>query len=185
MKKSILLLIVVLAMGIMSGCGNKNENEQSNVPVDNTKSEENDPKKESKFEEKDGLLVYLDLENSPFEESGLNISIKKGEDGYADFVKTDLKGNETKDYYKFDYSTNTVEKYYYVSAMGTAYYYYYNLEKDELSKVEDGDHNDVTEKMKSSGRWDSAAEKTAEEIKSLQDYFKEQYGSTIEKTVLD
>ncbi|MBE6082300.1 MULTISPECIES: hypothetical protein [Tissierellales] len=177
MKKSILLLIVVLAMGIMSGCGNKNENEQSNVPADNTP-------KESKFEEKDGLLVYLDLKNSPFEESGLNISIKKGEDGYADFVKTDLKGNETKDYYKFDYSTNTVEKYYYVSAMGTAYYYYYDLEKDELSKVEDGDHNDVTEKMKSSGRWDSAAEKAAEEIKSLQDYFKEKYGSTIEEAVL-
>ena len=104
MKKSILLLIVVLAMGIMSGCGNKNENEQSNVPADNTP-------KESKFEEKDGLLVYLDLKNSPFEESGLNISIKKGEDGYADFVKTDLKGNETKDYYKFDYLTNTVEIY--------------------------------------------------------------------------
>lgn len=38
--------------------------------------------------------------------------------------------------------------------------------------------------MKSSGRWDSAAEKAAEEIKSLQDYFKEKYGSTIEEAVL-
>jgi predicted small lipoprotein YifL len=184
MKKIVsLLLVLMLAMGMVAGCTGKDKKGEKNLPANNVQDENNNQEK-SKFEEKDGILVYTDVENGPFEESGLKISIKKGDDGYVEFIKTDLEGNETVDYYKFDYSTNTVEKYYYVSAMGTAFYYYYDLEKNELDKVEDGDHNDNTEKMKSSGRWDSAAEKTKEEVSILEDYFKEQYSMTIKEAVL-
>lgn len=134
-------------------------------------------------EEKDGLTIYTDLQKSPFENSGLKITIKKGEDGYAKFVKTDLTGKETVDYYNFDYAKNVMEKYYYVSAMGTAYYYYYDLAGNALVKVEDGDHKDSTQSLKDNKRWDGANEKTQDEVKSLEDYFKSQYGMTIKEAV--
>jgi hypothetical protein len=38
--------------------------------------------------------------------------------------------------------------------------------------------------MKGSDRWDGAAEKTEEEVKTLEDYFKEQYSMTIKEAVL-
>ncbi len=135
------------------------------------------------LKEKDGLLTCTDIQNSPFENSGLKITIKKGQNGYAQFVKTDKKGNETKDYYKFDFATNTAVKYSYVSAMGTAYYYYYNLQKGELTKIENGDHADVTQSTKNAKRWDNAAATVDEEIKALQSYFVAQFGMTIEKAV--
>ncbi|MBU5428257.1 hypothetical protein KQI41_17830 [Tissierella pigra] len=186
MKKIVsLLLVLMLTMAVVGGCSPKNNNVEESLQTNNVENEnQNENQDVSKFEEKDGLLVYTDVENGPFDESGLKISIKEGEDGYVEFIKTDLEGNETVDYYKFDYATNTMEKYYYVSAMGTAFYYYYDLEEGQLVKVEDGDHNDSTEGMKSSGRWDSAAEKTDEEVKLLEDYFKEQYSMTIKESVL-
>ncbi|WP_313164484.1 hypothetical protein [Sedimentibacter sp.] len=188
MKKIVsLLLVLMLTMGLIAGCTSKEDENKlpdNNIQDENIQDESN-TSNDSKFEEKDGFLVYTDTENGPFEESGLKISIKKGEGGYAEFIKTDLNGNETVDYYKFDYVDNIAEKYYYVSAMGTAYYYYYDLEKDELAKVEDGDHNDTTESLKSAGRWDGAAEKTKEEVKILEDYFKEQYDTTIKEAVLE
>lgn len=177
MKKIVsLLLVLMLVMGMAAGCSSGG-NEEVNTPPAESSQEE------SKFEEVDGLLVYTDVENGPFEESGLKISIEKGDAGYAEFIKTDLDGNETVDYYKFDYEANTMEKYYYVSAMGTAFYYYYDLEAGELVRVEDGDHNDSTEGMKASGRWDSAAEKTKEEVETLENYFKDQYGMSIKEMV--
>jgi hypothetical protein len=133
--------------------------------------------------EKDGLLTATDTQKSPFENSGLKITIKKGQDGYAQFVKTDKQGNETKDYYKFDLATNTAVKYSYVAAMGSAYYYYYDLQKNELTKVEDGDHKDVTQRLKDAKRWDAAVTSTSEEVKALRSYFEAQFGKTIEKAV--
>lgn len=186
MKKIIaLLLVFTLAMSSLVGCGKKDDGEKDVPPTDNQLEEnkdqnDNTEKGEAKFEEQDGLLVYVDTENSPFEDSGLKISINEGEN-YVEFVKTDVEGNETVDYYKFDYSTNTMEKYYYVSAMGTAFYYYYDLEKGELAKVEDGDHEDTTESMKESGRFDGAAEKTKDEVNELESYFKDKYNMTIKE----
>lgn len=133
----------------------------------------------AKLEKKDGLLTYTDTKNSPFVDSGLRIEIKTGADGYAKFVKTDTKGNDTKDYYNFDFTKNQVEKYAYISAMGTAYYYIYDLKAGELAKMEDDSHQDISQKTKDSGRWDSAATKTASEVKSLQDYFQQQFGKSI------
>ena len=186
MKKIIALLLgFTLAMSFLVGCGKKDNGEKDVPPTDNQIEENKDQnddaeKGETKFEEKDGLLIYVDTENSPFEDSGLKISINKDEN-YVEFIKTDLEGNETVDYYKFDYSTNTMEKYYYVSAMGTAFYYYFDLETGELAKVEDGDHKDTTEGMKEAGRFDGAAEKTKDEVNELESYFKAQYNMTIKE----
>lgn len=135
--------------------------------------------------EKDGLWTATDTQKSPFEDSGLKIIIKKGSGGYAQFVKTDKKGNETKEYYKFDFAINIAIKYTYVSAMGSAYYYYYDLLKNELVKVEDGDHKDVTQRLKEAKRWDGAAKTMSEDVKALQSYFQAQFGKTIEQAVKD
>jgi ABC-type cobalt transport system substrate-binding protein len=187
MKKSIaLLLVFMLTMNVLVGCSKKNDGEKDLPPADNQLEEninqDDNTGEKTKFEEQDGLLVYVDTENSPFEDSGLKISINEDKN-YVEFVKTDLEGKETVDYFKFDYSTNTMEKYYYVSAMGTAFYYYFDLEASELVKVEDGDHEDNTEGMKEAGRFDGAAEKTKDEVTELENYFKEQYHMTIKEAV--
>jgi hypothetical protein len=137
----------------------------------------------AKFTERDGLLTYTDLQNSPFADTGLKIIIKKGDQGYVKFIKTDLQGQESKDYYLFDYNQNRMEKYYYVSAMGTAFYYDYDLVKGELVKLEGEGHQDVTQSAKDAGRWQSASENIAYEVKVLLDYFPKQYGISIKDAV--
>ena len=181
MKKIISsLFVLILTMGLLAGCGKKvvenADKTQKNSAAVNSQLE--------KFKEKEGLLTYTDKSNSPFENSGLEITIKKGESGYAKFVKTDKEGKATVDYYTFDYGKNTVEKYYYVSAMGTDFYYYYDLAKGELAKIEDGKHNDNTQKTKEANRWDKAAATMQEEVKALEKYFKEQYNKTIKEAVI-
>ncbi len=163
-----LLLVLIMAAGAASGCAGK---AAPALPEGVT------------AEQKDGLTIYTDTKSSPFENSGLRITVKKGGEGYAKFVKTDLEGRETADYYTFDYFKNVLEKYYYVPAMGSAYYYYYDLEKKEILKVEDQDHMDITQKMKDSGRLDSAREKIEGELEALEGYYKGQYNMTIKEAV--
>lgn len=183
MKKVLaLLMVLVMAAGMLAGCAKE-------APVQPVTEEVTAPAPEQtaeeiSIEEKDGLTIYTDLKNSPFEESGLRITVKKGENGYAKFVKTDLQGRDTVDYYTFDYSKNILEKYYYVSAMGSAYYYYYDLNKKELYRVEDQEHKDITQTMKDSGRLETAQTKIAGEIGALEGYYKEQLGTTIIESVL-
>ena len=175
MKKLLItLLVLCLAVTSFTGC---TKNEEQKV--------EDNAQTGAKFEEKDGLLECVHLENNPFDQTGFKIVVKKGTDGYAKFIKTDLEGRETVDYYTFEYANNTVEKYYYVSAMGTAFYYYFDLEKNELVKVENGEHKDSTKSMKESGRWDKAAAGMVEEVKSIEDYFEEQFGKSIKDFVLE
>ena len=190
MKKITIVLTLALCLA-MTGCGNENTNTESSTPISSSSAVESKVESSSSsetetkpvFEEKDGLLVYTDLKNSPFEQSGFAISIKQGDDGYANFIITDLNGNETKEYYKFDFSTNTVEQYYYVSAMGTGFYYTFDLTSDELVKVEDDSREDSTESTKKSGRFDGAAERTKEGVHKILDYFKDNYGKSIEDMV--
>ena len=136
-----------------------------------------------KFQENNGVLTYTDVENSPFEDSGLQITIQKGETGYCEFYKTDLEGRPIVDYYLFDYENKEVVKYYYVSAMGTGFYYYYDLTDNLLVRLEGEDHTDSTQSAKDAGRWESAEENTKSEINALEDYFKTQFGITIEEAV--
>ncbi len=130
------------------------------------------------FAEENGLLVCLDLENSPFEQSGLKITVDTSAQT-VNFVKTDLDGNETVEYWTFNTADNTVEKYYYVSMMGTGFYYYYDLTADELARIESDEHEDKTQSTKDSGRYDGANETTKDEVGKLSAYFEEQFGKTI------
>lgn len=177
-----LLMVVVLALGMLSGCANKAPaSKDAAAPAE--KADAGLPEGIT-VEEKDGLTIYTDLKHSPFEASGLKITVKKGDSGYVKFVKTDLEGRETVDYYTFDCSKNILEKYYYVSAMGSAYYYYYDLGKKELYKVEDQDHKDITQTMKDSNRIESAKTKIEGEIDALENYYKTQFGKAIAEAVL-
>ncbi|MCB2289413.1 hypothetical protein LGK97_06490 [Clostridium sp. CS001] len=170
MKKVInVFLVLTLVFSILTGCGNSATKSSSQLKG---------------FSEENGLLVYTDKINSPFENSGLSISIKQGTDGYAKFIKTDKEGKETVDYYNFSYEKNQVEKYYYVSAMGTGFYYHYDLASNTLLKVEDIDHKDTTKSVKDSGRWDNAVLKVDDEIKSLEKYFMDQYKMSIKDSVV-
>lgn len=137
------------------------------------------------FKEQDGVLSYTDTSNSPFENGGVKIEIKKGNQGYVKFIKTDDKGNPTVDYFNFDAEKEQVEKYYYVPAMGTGYYYYYDLKNKALTKIEDIDHVDSTQKIKDANRWDNAVSKVKEEVKTLEDYFSKQYNITIKEASLN
>ncbi len=67
--------------------------------------------------------------------------------------------------------------------MGTGHYYFYDLENNELLRVEDNEHNDSTQSTKDSGRWDGAVEKIEEEIENLENYFKESNGMTIKEFI--
>lgn len=131
------------------------------------------------------VLTYTDLANSPFENCGLKIDIKRADEGYVMFTKVTLDGHPTVDYYKFDFENGIMEKYYYVSAMGTAYYYTWDLAEGALVKIEDGDRNDSSEALKKMGRWDTAAETVSGEVEALQAYFAEQYGVSIEEAYHD
>lgn len=184
------LLVAMLAVGILSGCGSK-ASDKKDMPKEDNKTEasqsesgKSEGTEEKKFVEKDGILVYTDTKNSPFDESGLEIQIKKGEKGSAKFIVTDKEGKATVDYYIFDYDKNHVEKHYYVSAMGTEFYYYYDLDKKALVKIEDGEHKDSTEKTKSSKRWDKAVASIDEEVKALEKYYEDQYKMTIKEAVV-
>lgn len=180
MKKiALLLTATVVSASIFMGCGDASTNDSASTSV-STESQ----KSNSKFKEENGTMVYTDTENCPFEDCGLKIVIDSSKkDGK--FTKTTKEGEESSDYYDFNYETNTVEKYYYVSAMGTAYYYTYDLEKGELVKVEGQNHEDKTESTKSSGRWDKSAEKVKTEVEQIEKYFEEQYGVSLKEACTD
>ena len=93
--------MVIAALMSMAACsadpkGNINENQSSSHEIvsKNTGSK-------AEFTDENGILTYLDTENSPFEDSGLKITADKSAKTVK-FVKTDLEGNETMEYYLFD-----------------------------------------------------------------------------------
>lgn len=168
MKKRILLLVMaVFMMSFIVGCGNDSEVEGN-----------------MEFVEENGLLFYTDLENSPFAKSGLKIEIQKGENGSVTFTKTDLSGNPTVDYYVFDFEKKTMEKYYYVSAMGNGYYVVLDLEGDEGLQMRDQSGEDITERIQSAGRWDASIDGAKEDKKLIEAYFQEYFDMSIEEAIL-
>ena len=208
MKKTLWIALAVLVALSLAGCANTSDASQpsqepsesapvSASPTDvspsaepsegpseemSTESEEPPvPPEEStalEFAEEDGLLVCLELENSPFEQSGLKITVDTSAQTVG-FVKTDLDGNETVEYWTFNNTDNTVEKYYYVSMMGTGFYYYYDLMADELVRIEGDEHEDKTQSTKDGGRYDNANATTKDEVSKLTAYFEEQFGMMI------
>ena len=202
MKKTLWIALALLVVLSLAGCTNTSGDtseaseaseatesadvsmaaEVSEESTADAVSEESEPVIEEstalEFAEEDGLLVCLDVENSPFEESGLKITIDTSAQT-VNFVKTDLDGNATVEYWTFSTADNTVEKYYYVSMMGTGFYYYFDLTAYELVRIESDEHEDKTQSTIDSGRFDSANETTTDEVSKLSDYFEAQFGMTI------
>lgn len=183
MKKRLALLLVAgISFSMLVGCTN-NAPQTGNQPQGIQEEVKGNLPEGITVEEVEGLTVYTDLKNSPFEDSGLKITLKKGDGGYAKFVKTDLNGAETADYYLFDYENKNFEKYYYVSAMGTAYHYYYDLGDAKVVKVENKEGADVTQSLKDSGRLEGAQATIEKEIEELESYYSTYYKMTIEEAV--
>jgi hypothetical protein len=147
-------------------------------------SEASSPLKDAGFKEaKTGEFTYLDTKNSPFPQSGLNIAVVQGSNGYVKFVVTDTTGKDTADYYQFSPADSTMLRHRYVSAMGSTYNYHFNYKDMTLTKVTDGKDADVTATLKQSGRWESGATETKEHAQKLMDYFKTNYKLSIEEAV--
>ena len=176
--KKILISVMAFIMAVAAtACSNGNAAATTAADAAATAAEAAESKT-PEFTEEGGVLTYLDTENSPFEGAGLKITADPSAKTVK-FVKTDLDGNETVEYYTFDFNTNTVEEYYFVSMMGTGFYYTFDLEKGEISKIEDSDHNDSTQSSKDSGRYDGANERTKSDVEALRKYFSEQFGKEI------
>ena len=199
MKKKILAIAVLAAVMSMTACssnqsGTTTDSETTTqteaVQADDAQAEETEAAETEAesaagtdvFTDENGVLTYLDTANAPFEGAGLKITVDKAAKT-VNFVKTDLEGVETVEYYTFDFNSNTVEEYYYVSMMGTGFYYTFDLGANEIVKVEDSDRNDTTQSTKDNGRYDSANDRMKGDVEALQNYFTENYGVSIEDMV--
>ncbi|MFA5659375.1 MAG: hypothetical protein WC900_08835 [Oscillospiraceae bacterium] len=190
MKKSIsILLAAILTAASMAGCSSNDTSSEASTTTEaatttasTTEALTSEASPEGLTEE-NGVLTGLDTENCPFEGAGLRITIDTAAKT-AEFFKTDLNGNDTVEYYIFDYSGEpSVEQYYYVSMMGTGFYYTYDLSAGEIVKIEDSDHADVTQSTKDSGRFDSANDRLKGDVAAIENYFLTQYGKTISDAV--
>ena len=193
MKKKILAIAVLAAVMSMSACSSNQgstsdsttTSQAESVQADEAQNDDAQAENTSGtdvFTDENSVLTYLDTANSPFDGAGLKITADKAAKT-VNFVKTDLDGNETVEYYTFDFNSNTVEEYYYVSMMGTGFYYTFDLAANEIVKVEDSDRNDSTQSTKDNGRYDSANDRMKGDVEALRNYFTAQYGVSIEDMV--
>lgn len=199
MKKKILAIAVLAAVMSMTACSSNQSStttdsetttQAESVHAEETQAEETEAAETEAesaastdvFTDENGVLTYLDTANAPFEGAGLKITVDKAAKT-VNFVKTDLEGVETVEYYTFDFNSNTVEEYYFVSMMGTGFYYTFDLAANEIVKVEDSDRNDTTQSTKDNGRYDSANDRMKGDVEALQNYFTENYGVSIEDMV--
>lgn len=199
MKKKILAIAVLAAVMSMTACSSNQGSTttdsetttQAEVQAEETQAEDTEAAAETEatsaagtdvFTDENGVLTYLDTANAPFEGAGLKITVDKAAKT-VNFVKTDLEGVETVEYYTFDFNSNTVEEYYFVSMMGTGFYYTFDLAANEIVKVEDSDRSDTTQSTKDNGRYDSANDRMKGDVEALQNYFTENYGISIEDMV--
>jgi hypothetical protein len=166
MKKVIVIItILLLAVAGLTGCAGS-------------------PLVDAGFTEAaDGGYTLLDTENSPLPEGGVKIDLTTGPQGYVKFTVTDEKGTEMADYYQFSPAESTMLRHRYVAAMGMTYNYYFDYAAMELAKVTDAEDKDVTQGLKMAGRWDGAVAETKEHAASLLDYFKAEFGMTINEAV--
>ena len=166
-KLKLTALLVTMAMtASLAGCGNS-ASEETTETASETATETESAAGTDVFTDENGVLTYLDTANAPFEGAGLKITVDKAAKT-VNFVKTDLDGNETVEYYTFDFNSNTVEEYYYVSMMGTGFYYTFDLAANEIVKVEDSEHNDSTQSTKDSGRYDGANDRMKGDVKLME-----------------
>lgn len=182
MKKVMLTVAVTVTLMSLTACSTTSKGTTGEKQSGSNVNVSENAGQKVEFTEEDGILTYLDTEHSPFEGSGLKITADKTAKTMK-FVKTDLEGKETLEYYLFDYNSNTVEQYYYVSMMGTGFYYIYDLTAGEIVKIEDSEHKDATQKTKDSGRYDGTNERMKSDVAAIEGYFSEQFGITISEMV--
>lgn len=202
MKRKSLLLVLALLLTMVTACGNGEQNKSSEAESsDNVTESQNveisEEDKEKEVEETEKVeenneelvefefplgsgeeLVYISEGNAPLDNIAMKTVIAE-EDKSIVFSPADEDGNTGEDYFKFDLENNIFEKYKFVSPMGTGFYYYYNLENNELVKMENMDHEDTTESTKEAGRWESAVEGVESDIEELETYFEEVFGVSI------
>ncbi len=162
MKKSWLLIVIVLALLALPACAQKGA-------------------LSSFTDNGDGTFTILDVENSPLD-GGLLITVDKNED----FVNMQITGNdgtETVEYFKFIPAEQTCERYKYVSMMGTGFYYTYDYAAGELTQIMNMEGEDSTESSKESGRFEGAQSETQELVDKLVAYFEEVHGMTLAEAV--
>lgn len=162
MKKAIALMLVLAMALTLGACGAKEEKQDGKLAL----------------AEKDGILEALDLQTSPFKQGGLRTQVDVAK-GTVTFTKTDEKGGNTMEYYKFTPAEHEVEQFYYVSMMGTGFYYFFDTNAGEMVRMEDMEHNDSTQSAKDNNRFDSAAESIKKDVETLENYFKTSFGKTI------
>jgi hypothetical protein len=131
-----------------------------------------------------GSYTYLDTDSSPFGEGGIKVDLTTGSTGSVNFVVTDQAGTEMADYYKFTPADNMLLRHRYVAAMGQEYDYHFDYSAMQLTKVIDGSSGeDVSESLKSMGRWDSSATETKEQVEKLISYFESTFGMSMAEAV--
>lgn len=181
MKKIYLTLAFLVAITLTSCGQSEDQNKESEASIETNQSEAQtkNEKDDDLFEQEDGKLVSLDKEADKLDDPALKTILDK-DSKTVEIYPADENGEVGSDYYKFDIENNTYEKYKYVSAMGEGFYYTGDLDTCELEKIENKDHDDVTESVKEAGRYDKAAEKTKSEIKDLKSYFEARYNMTMQ-----
>lgn len=132
--------------------------------------------------EENGVLTCFDAETSPFEDCAVRVTVDKSEKTVT-FVKATYDGQDTLEYYKFMPEENMVEQFYYVSMMGTGFYYYFDTELGEMTRMEDMNHEDSTQSAKENGRFDAPAARIKGEVVALEDYFAANFGMTIAEAI--
>ncbi len=128
--------------------------------------------------EENGVLTCFDATTSPFADCAVRVTVDKTEKTVT-FVKATYEGQDTREYYKFMPEENTVEQFYYVSMMGTGFYYYFDTELGEMTRMEDMNHEDSTQSAKENGRFDAPAERIKGEVATLEAYFVSAFGMSI------
>lgn len=102
----------------------------------------------------------------------------------ARFTQIDpASGAEFQNFSEFNYADNTFVRQNVVAAMGKTYVYTIDLATNTMTKVTDGDGADLSESMRSSGRWDKGQADTVAQAKAIADYFEARYGMSVEKAV--
>ena len=126
------------------------------------------------FKNEGNIYTCTKTSGTPIAGGGLKIIVNLS-DKSVKYIITDTKGTETVEYMTFNYNRNQVERYQYVSAMGQGFYYYCDLEGNNLS-VFNTSGEDRTVGAQESGHYNSAVDGTREMIHSYSNYFQTAFG---------
>lgn len=167
MKKATVMILALTLLICLTACAKETSGSASGGPA---------------LKEENGVLTCLDTTSSPFEDCAVRVTVDKTA-GTVTFTKATKDGQDTKEYYRFIPSEHMLEQFYYVSMMGTGFYYYYDTDLGEMVRMEDKDHNDSTASAKENGRFDGPAAQIKKDAATLEEYFSNTYGMSIAEAV--